>query len=116
MGLIDADKLIEDIHKRSYISKGLSEIFETIIDEQPLAFSMGTKPIDNFVDPFDSRTTTENNLVEENAEQLTVNDIDKVVKQLEEDCKILKLGNDGYSVVALHIEEALKILKAGGDS
>lgn len=43
-------------------------------------------------------------------------DIDKVVKQLEEDCKILKLGNDGFTVVALHIEEALKILKAGGDS
>ena len=39
--VIDADKLIEDIHKRSYISKGLSEIFETIIDEQPLDFSMG---------------------------------------------------------------------------
>lgn len=53
MRLIDADKLIEDIHKRSYISKGLSEIFETIIDEQPLAFSMGAKPIDNFVNPFE---------------------------------------------------------------
>lgn len=43
-------------------------------------------------------------------------DIDKVVKQLEEDCKILKLGNDGFTVVALHIEEALKILKAGGNA
>lgn len=53
MRLIDADKLIEDIHKRSYISKALSEIFETIIDEQPLAFSMGAKPIDNFVNPFE---------------------------------------------------------------
>ena len=43
-------------------------------------------------------------------------DIDKVVKQLEEDCKMLKLGNDGFTVVALHIEEALKILKAGGNT
>lgn len=55
MRLIDADKLIEDIHKRSYISKALSEIFETIIDEQPLAFSMGAKPIDNFVNPFEAK-------------------------------------------------------------
>nr|DAG71350.1 MAG TPA: hypothetical protein [Caudoviricetes sp.] len=53
MGLIDADKLIEDIRKRNYISKALSEIFETIIDEQPTAFSMGVKPIDNFVNPFE---------------------------------------------------------------
>ena len=37
MRLIDADKLIEDIHKRNYIDKALSEIFETIIDEQPTA-------------------------------------------------------------------------------
>lgn len=55
MRLIDADKLIEDIHKRSYISKALSEIFETIIDEQPLAFSVGAKPIDNFVNPFGTK-------------------------------------------------------------
>ena len=40
MGLIDADKLIEDIRKRNYISKALSEIFETIIDEQPLAYDV----------------------------------------------------------------------------
>lgn len=40
MGLIDADKLIEDIHKRNYISKALSEIFETIIDEQPSAYDV----------------------------------------------------------------------------
>ena len=53
MRLIDADKLIEDIHKRNYISKALSEIFETIIDEQPTAFGMGAKPIDNFVNPFE---------------------------------------------------------------
>jgi len=53
MRLIDADKLIEDIHERSYISKALSEIFETIIDEQPTIFSMGAKPIDNFVNPFE---------------------------------------------------------------
>lgn len=55
MRLIDADKLIEDIHKRSYISKALSEIFETIIDEQPLAFSAEAKPIDNFVNPFEAK-------------------------------------------------------------
>lgn len=40
MRLIDVDKLIEDIHKRNYISKALSEIFETIIDEQPLAYDV----------------------------------------------------------------------------
>ena len=51
MRLIDADKLIEDIHKRNYISKALSEIFGTIIDEQPTAFSMAA--IDNFVNPFE---------------------------------------------------------------
>lgn len=55
MRLIDADKLTEDIHKRNYISKALSEIFETIIDEQPPAFSMGVKPIDNFVNPFEAK-------------------------------------------------------------
>lgn len=36
--LIDADALIEDIRKRPYIDKALSEIFKTIIDEQPTAF------------------------------------------------------------------------------
>lgn len=40
MRLIDADKLIEDIRKRNYISKALSEIFETIIDEQPTAYDV----------------------------------------------------------------------------
>lgn len=40
MGMIDAGKLIEDIHKRNYISKALSEIFETIIDEQPTAYDV----------------------------------------------------------------------------
>ena len=40
MRLVDADKLIEDIHKRNYISKALSEIFETIIDEQPTAYDV----------------------------------------------------------------------------
>ena len=42
MGLIDADKLIEDIRKRNYIGKALSEIFETIIDEQPTAYDVDT--------------------------------------------------------------------------
>lgn len=40
MSMIDTDKLIEDIRKRNYISKALSEIFETIIDEQPTAFDV----------------------------------------------------------------------------
>lgn len=40
MSMIDADKLIEDIRKRNYISKALSEIFETIIDEQPTAYDV----------------------------------------------------------------------------
>ncbi|WP_455945467.1 hypothetical protein [Eubacterium ramulus] len=38
MKLIDADMMIKNIHERSYISNALSEIFETIIDEQPTAF------------------------------------------------------------------------------
>ena len=126
MRLIYADKLIEDIHKRNYISKALSEIFETIIDEQPIAFSMGAKPIDNFVDPFKSRTATENNLVEENAEQLTVNDIDKVVKQLEDDRELSYADFDKYveevspcldaeydDSFQRGLERAIKILKAG---
>lgn len=49
MGLIDADKLIEDIHKRSYISKALSEIFETVIDEQPTAYD-----VDNVVEQLET--------------------------------------------------------------
>jgi hypothetical protein len=127
MELFDADKLIEDIHKRNYISKALSEIFETIIDEQPIAFSMGAKPIDNFVDPFKSRTATENNLVEENAEQLTVNDIDKVVKQLEDERELSYADFDKYveevspcldaeydNSFQRGLERAIKIIKAGG--
>lgn len=126
MGLIDADKLIEDIQKRNYISKALSEIFETIIDEQPIAFSMGAKPIDNFVDPFKSRTATENNLVEENAEQLTVNDIDKVVKQLEDERELSYADFDKYveevspcldaeydDSFQRGLERAIKIIKVG---
>lgn len=38
MRIIDADMVIKNIHERSYISKSLSEIFETIIDEQPTAY------------------------------------------------------------------------------
>lgn len=126
MRLIDADKLIEDIHKRNYIDKALSEILETIINEQPIAFSMGAKPIDNFVDPFKSRTATENNLVEENAEQLTVNDIDKVVKQLEDERELSYADFDKYveevspcldaeydDSFQRGLERAIKIIKAG---
>ena len=36
--LISAEKLIQNIRKRSYIDKALAEIFETIIEEQPAAF------------------------------------------------------------------------------
>lgn len=126
MRLIDADELIEDIHKKNYIDKALSEILETIINEQPPAFSMGTKPIDNFVDPFKSRTATENNLVEENAEQLTVNDIDKVVKQLEDERELSYADFDKYveevspcldaeydDSFQRGLERAIKIIKVG---
>lgn len=125
MRLIDADELIEDIHKKNYIDKALSEILETIINEQPSAFSMGAKPIDNFVDPFKSRTATENNLVEENAEQLTVNDIDKVVKQLEDERELSYADFDKYveevspcldaeydDSFQRGLERAIKIIKA----
>lgn len=37
---IDADALIEDVRKRPYIGKELSEIFETIIDEQSTAYDV----------------------------------------------------------------------------
>lgn len=40
MRLINADALVEDIRKRPYIDKALSEIFETIIDEQPTTFDV----------------------------------------------------------------------------
>lgn len=40
MRLIDADMTIKNIHERSYISKALSEIFETIIDEQPTVYDV----------------------------------------------------------------------------
>ena len=40
MRLIDADMTIKNIHERTYISKALSEIFETIIDEQPTAYDV----------------------------------------------------------------------------
>lgn len=41
MRLIDADMIIKNIHERSYINKALSEILETIIDEQPTAYDVG---------------------------------------------------------------------------
>lgn len=87
---------------------------------------MGAKPIDNFVDPFKSRTATENNLVEENAEQLTVNDIDKVVKQLEDERELSYADFDKYveevspcldaeydDSFQRGLERAIKIIKAG---
>lgn len=40
-------------HWNRRVNKALSEILETIIDEQPTVFSMGAKPIDNFVNPFE---------------------------------------------------------------
>lgn len=51
MRLIDVDKLIEDIRKRNYISNALSEIFETIIDEQPTAYD-----VDKVVDELRQRS------------------------------------------------------------
>ena len=49
--LIDADALIEDIRKRSYIDKALCEIFETIIDEQPTAYD-----VDKVVEQLEERS------------------------------------------------------------
>lgn len=60
MRLIDADALIEDVRKRPYIDKALSEIFETIIDEQPTAYDV-------------------EKVVEELEEASDVDDIDDVV-------------------------------------
>jgi hypothetical protein len=87
---------------------------------------MKAKPIDNFVDPFKSRTTTENKLVEENAEQLTVNDINKVVKQLEDERELSYADFDKYveevspcldveydDSFQRGLERAIKIIKVG---
>lgn len=92
MGLIDADKLIEKIKEQKEKEKG--------------AYAKGINNGLNIVI----------SIINDKMQTPVVYDDNKVVKQLEEDCKILKLGNDGFTVVALHIEEALKILKAGGDS
>lgn len=59
MRLVDADKLIEDIHKRNYISKALSEIFETIIDEQPTAYD-----VDKVVEQLEKKIQTHTRCIE----------------------------------------------------
>ncbi len=131
-GFQDATNLFKNEECRE-VSRQITDAFCLDIDEQPTAYDDIIKQLEDnrqagynhghtvgyneavadFVNMFKSKTTMENNLVEEIAEQLTVNDINKVIKQLEEDCKILKLGNDGYAVMASHIEEVLKILKVG---
>ena len=90
MRLIDADKLIEKIKEQKENETG--------------AYAKGINNGLNIV----------KSIINDKMQTPVVYDDNKVVKQLEEDCKILKLGNDGFTVVALHIEEALKILKAGG--
>lgn len=50
--MIDEKKLSEDIKSRHYISDGLREIFETIIDEQPQANKCDKCPADYCVVPF----------------------------------------------------------------
>ena len=92
MRLIDADKLIEKIKEQKEKETGAY-----------------TKGINNGLNIVIS-------IINDKMQTPVVYDNKKVVKQLEEDCKILKLGNDGFTVVALHIEEALKILKAGGNA
>lgn len=90
MRLIDADKLIEKIKEQKEKETG--------------AYAKGINNGLNIV----------KSIINDKMQAPVVYDDNKVVKQLEEDCKILKLGNDGFTVVALHIEEALKILRAGG--
>lgn len=89
MGLIDADKLIEDIHKRNYISKALSEIFETIIDEQPSAYD-----------------------VDKTVQQLC--NLNKYNLNLAD--AMLDIQANGTNRHFICLEDAIEIVKAGGNS
>lgn len=90
MGLIDTDKLIEDIHKRNYISKALSEIFETIIDEQPTAYD-----IDEVVEQLEKRIRTHERCIEYEKKNGTITEEfqqRKAVEVLKDAIEIVKAG------------------------
>lgn len=89
MRLIDADKLIEDIHKRNYISKALSEIFETIIDEQPTAYD-----VDKVVEKLNKIKKYNLNLAD----------------------MMLDIQANGTNRHFICLEDAIEIVKAGGNS
>lgn len=91
MGLIDANKLIEDIRKRNYISKALSEIFETIIDEQPTAYD-----------------------VDKVVEQLK----NKAIPVEDEDEHVMPESNihETYEIKMVALSDAIEIVKVGGNT
>lgn len=90
MKLIDADKLIEDIHKRNYISKALSEIFETIIDEQPTAYD-----VDKAVEQLEKKIQTHECCIEYEKKNGTITEEfqqRKAVEALKDAIEIVKAG------------------------
>lgn len=92
MRLIDADKLTEDIHKRNYISKALSEIFETIIDEQPTAYD-----VDKAVDQLEKKIQTHECCIEYEKKNGTITEEfqqRKAVEVLKEAVEIVKVGGN----------------------
>lgn len=93
MGLIDANKLIEDIHKRNYISKALSEIFETIIDEQPTAYDA-----DKAVEQLEKKIQTHECCIEYEKKNGTITEEFQQRKAVEA------------------LKDAIEIVKAGGNS
>lgn len=108
MGLIDTDKLIEDIHKRNYISKALSEIFETIIDEQPTAYD-----VDKVVEQLDKVCNDAESNPRKEAYLKALEDYHRLIS---EECKFMLIK---YIPYALHLKEyndkVLEQLKAGGN-
>jgi hypothetical protein len=93
MGLIDANKLIEDIRKRNYISKALSEIFETIIDEQPTAYD-----VDKVVEQLEKKIQTHECCIEYEKKNGTITEEFQQRKAVEA------------------LKDAIEIVKAGGNS
>lgn len=92
MGLIDANKLIEDIHKRNYISKALSEIFETIIDEQPTAYDA-----DKAVEQLEKKIQTHERCIEYEKKNGTITEEfqqRKAVEVLKDAIEIVKAGGN----------------------
>lgn len=92
MRLIDADMTIKNIHERSYISKALSEIFETVIDEQPTAF--------DFEDVLD-KLEEEARLAEEEKSKVNSLQFDRVIGYL-----------NGILNAKLFVESALVLVKS----